>query len=569
MSVARNIADLFSKATAISTDTEISSAIIAERTTVATLSGKTILAPAMTNIIVTPTSTTSIPVVINGISSQSGDFLNINTLTSGGTTLVKIDVNGNVGLGKTPSNKLDVNGSVAVSGNILVNTTSASGPNIEVLNTNGTNGTIAARASSGTDAGIIWAQGNTYYSGPSYTATGIVQYGSSVSGTSYGFANGGLGILSFQNTTGAVIQTNGSTSIVIATSSTERMRIDSSGNVGIGMTSAGARLQVNGSSTISGQANVSAQIGPNVTSDLLLGSITGNTPFVASQGAAPLTFNTNAVERMRIDSTGNVGIGTNNPGAKVDIYGSAQTNIGMQSGAQAKFWITAQTGINYLSIGGNGTSAPTSGAINIDGSLNSIFNGQIQSIRANNAADGSGQIYLNGATGNRIDFGGSGIAAPAFTTRSAGTKIVLFPNVAATTADYAIGIESANIWQSVPNSTAGFKWYAGQTNIGTLSGTGTFTVTGNVTAYSDERLKSNIKTIENALNKVSQLRGVSFDKDGENGIGVIAQEVQKVLPEVVQDGEYLSVAYGNIVGLLIEAVKEQQNQIEDLKSRLA
>ena len=99
-----------------------------------------------------------------------------------------------------------------------------------------------------------------------------------------------------------------------------------------------------------------------------------------------------------------------------------------------------------------------------------------------------------------------------------------------------------------------------------LSVTGSVTASSNVTAYSDERLKTDIQTIDNALDKVTQLRGVSFTKDDERSIGVIAQEVEKVLPEVVFDGEYKSVAYGNIVGVLIEAIKEQQQQIDDLKS---
>jgi len=86
-----------------------------------------------------------------------------------------------------------------------------------------------------------------------------------------------------------------------------------------------------------------------------------------------------------------------------------------------------------------------------------------------------------------------------------------------------------------------------------------------VTATSDERLKSDIKTIDNALNKVMNMRGVSFTKQAEKGVGVIAQEIEKVLPEVVTDGEYKSVAYGNIVGVLIEAIKEQQKQIDELK----
>ena len=104
-----------------------------------------------------------------------------------------------------------------------------------------------------------------------------------------------------------------------------------------------------------------------------------------------------------------------------------------------------------------------------------------------------------------------------------------------------------------------------ETIIFKVSSTGSVVASGNVTAYSDERLKSNIETIDNALDKVNALRGVTFTKDGERGLGVIAQEVEKVLPEVVLDGEYKSVAYGNIVGVLIEAVKEQNAKIERLE----
>ena len=96
---------------------------------------------------------------------------------------------------------------------------------------------------------------------------------------------------------------------------------------------------------------------------------------------------------------------------------------------------------------------------------------------------------------------------------------------------------------------------------------GAFTATGNITAFSDERLKDNVETIEGALDKVSQMRGVMYDKDGERGTGVIAQEMQQVMPEVVQDGEYLSVAYGNIVGVLIEAVKELKAELDQCKCK--
>ena len=100
--------------------------------------------------------------------------------------------------------------------------------------------------------------------------------------------------------------------------------------------------------------------------------------------------------------------------------------------------------------------------------------------------------------------------------------------------------------------------------------TGNFTATGDITAYSDERLKRNIETISDPLDIVTKLRGVKFEKDGRHSTGIIAQEVEEVLPEVVHtDAEGMkSVAYGNVVGVLIEAIKDQQAQIDDLISRL-
>ena len=93
---------------------------------------------------------------------------------------------------------------------------------------------------------------------------------------------------------------------------------------------------------------------------------------------------------------------------------------------------------------------------------------------------------------------------------------------------------------------------------------GTLTCTGDVIAYSDERLKDNVETLDGS--KVFEMRGVSYTKEGRASSGVIAQELQKVAPELVHDdGEYLGVAYGNLAGYLIEAVKELKAEIEDLK----
>jgi hypothetical protein len=115
------------------------------------------------------------------------------------------------------------------------------------------------------------------------------------------------------------------------------------------------------------------------------------------------------------------------------------------------------------------------------------------------------------------------------------------------------------------NITATNNIYAGND----IYAVGNIRATGEVTAASDARLKTNVQTIENALDKTRQLRGVTFDKDGKNSLGVIAQEVQKILPQVVIEGDdenkTLSVAYGNIVGLLIEAVKELTDKVEHLE----
>ena len=117
----------------------------------------------------------------------------------------------------------------------------------------------------------------------------------------------------------------------------------------------------------------------------------------------------------------------------------------------------------------------------------------------------------------------------------------------------------------------------GDVALGNLSSSGNalagaFTATGDITAFSDARVKENVETIPNALERVTALRGVNFNKIGEEkrSTGVIAQEVREVLPEVIHENEdgMLSVAYGNITGVLIEAIKEQQKQIEELKARL-
>ena len=218
-----------------------------------------------------------------------------------------------------------------------------------------------------------------------------------------------------------------------------------------------------------------------------------------------LNGDVNMTEKMRITNTGNVGIGTSSPastlvvsktsaggrGGELSIINpagstlnnSAALNFGLESSsynvddgnAQIKAIITnAGTSATDMVFSlWSGAAFAERMRIASDGTT--TLTGQIQSTRANSTADAGGQLYLNGATGNRIDFNQNGVAAPAFTTRSAGTKLVLFPSISGSSTDYAFGIESNTLWSSVPSTVQQFKWYAGTTQVASLSGAGLFT----------------------------------------------------------------------------------------------
>ena len=217
---------------------------------------------------------------------------------------------------------------------------------------------------------------------------------------------------------------------------------------------------------------------------------------------------------------------------------------------------------------------------------------------------GTGGLYLRGDTtinlgvGSESAFRGTINGSvelyydDAVKLETSATGVTVTGTLAATTVTGAL---SGNISQFTNNSgfitqvtTGGATTVSAGNGIGlntgngtiTMSGTysGSFTATGNVTAYSDERIKYNISTIENALDKVCKLRGVYYThkQDDEDNIGVIAQEVEKVVPELVSIAktsekpfEHLddirTMKYGNTVGLLIQAVKELKEYVDRSK----
>ena len=152
---------------------------------------------------------------------------------------------------------------------------------------------------------------------------------------------------------------------------------------------------------------------------------------------------------------------------------------------------------------------------------------------------------------------------------------IAFAKNTTTTGEWSVGVDGTNGAQFVINNSndnSNRKLIISSSEVSIANNAvvgGNLTASGYIDSSSDIKLKTNIKTIDNALDKVLQLRGAEYDRidrDNEHEIGVIAQEVEKIIPEVVHGDETKTVSYGNLVGLLIEAVKDLKKEIDELKS---
>jgi hypothetical protein len=319
------------------------------------------------------------------------------------------------------------------------------------------------------------------------------------------------------------------------------------GNVGIGTTSPAYKLQVSGTSYFSGLAHFGqtatsgsafrwGSLGTAVSPDTMLcmnqlynGS--GWTILEASYGTTAISLGSAVASPAILFETG-----------------SANT--------------VATTKMIILNNGNVLINTTTDSGFKLDVSGNS---------RINLAGDG-GIFYAQGASGNTIQLGTDGSGAYIEATGAASARRILrlqaFDGSSSYSQFFINSVSNTAYFNTGLNLLVGTTTDAGYK----LDVSGTIRATGDVIAYSDARVKENVETIPNAIDKVKAMRGVGYNKIGEQrrSTGVIAQEILEVLPEVVHQDEngMYSVAYGNIVGVLIEAIKEQQNQIDELKSRL-
>jgi len=137
--------------------------------------------------------------------------------------------------------------------------------------------------------------------------------------------------------------------------------------------------------------------------------------------------------------------------------------------------------------------------------------------------------------------------------------------IASNANDTATGVITFSNTTAATSATTGAVKISGGLGVG-----GAIYAAGDVTAYSDDRLKTNVHEIENGLDKVMALRGITFERiaDGSISTGVSAQDVHAVLPEAVSTDEegLMAVKYGNLVGLLIEAIKDLKEEVNELKA---
>jgi hypothetical protein len=234
-------------------------------------------------------------------------------------------------------------------------------------------------------------------------------------------------------------------------------------------------------------------------------------PSLYLQSENTIFFRTQNVQRMSIDSSG-----------ILTVSGDVRAPIFYDSNNTGYYVDPASTSnLNIINVQPNSSS--TGGGIN--------FNG-------------AGSAFIRGTSGDGASSTTSNLQLQSW---------------------FGIGFGPSITGQSVP---------VGENAVWIDCRSGDLTARANITAYSDIRVKKDIETIDGALELVSRMRGVRYTRidSGRQGIGVIAQEVFKVIPEVVHqsmgDDDMLSVAYGNIVGLLIEAIKEQQAHINRLELKI-
>jgi len=349
------------------------------------------------------------------------------------------------------------------------------------------------------------------------------------------------------------------------TGGTNRMHIDTSGNVGIGISPA-AKLDVLGTiwSRSGGSSGALAALSSDATSGA--NGITLEASFVTG-GYGPIKFKTNNAVSMLIDSSGNVGIDTNSP----STYGKLTVST-----------VTDKDGINIIfPVIPNGSNGP---ALNFWNNSNAaLYKGAtIQGVCVNGGGGGYSDLIFsttfNGTLTSRarVDTNGSFLVGTADGNGNsgAGFKVTGSGTLAATVSAFTTSANSN--WTMYSTGVAAYRFYVGWDGI--IRAT-----SATVVAISDQRLKENVRDLDDGLDKVMALQPRKFDwkegkgQDIKNARGFIAQEFETVFPDMIEEWldpapegeEPYKAINANLIPTLVKAIQEQQAIIEQLKADVA
>lgn len=409
---------------------------------------------------------------------------------------------------------------------------------------------------------------------------------------------------------------------------TERMRIDQGGNVGIGTDGPTAALDVNGGArvrnlascdTLSTDANGNiacasfpADSDTSASNEIQTLGTSGNTitltsggsvtaPYATSAGNAGTLDSLDSSQFVRADTRSQVAVnsrGTGYTAANFEVYTSDNTPPGIA------FHRGGYSATNLYESGGQLYNQPWSGSGGIiwnagnDGSGSGLDADTLDGLSsASFDQSNSNEIQTLGTSGSSITLtSGGSITAPYATSAGNADTVDGYHASSFSSSSHThsglsysgsstIGSDSSYIYAYKTISGYGGYAFAGSnllifestddfyfrgasaTNVAYIHGGN-----GQYTALSDIRKKENISTVNNSVDLIKQLRGVKFTWKNlsEDAYGVIAQETEKVVPELVEEGEdgYKYVYYDGFVPILIEAVKEQQIMIEELRDEL-